>query len=485
MAHLKKANAMVTHPRISGQGWGGIRRVASQGSTKNFTDQAREILGGPLDPDKYLFTHCTIVASVDTEVAAGAPLGKVKVGSSTVDRRYADYYINPKSAQYVNNNGDSWGRTVLLASYPTFIGGFNFLEHVQIEEQSKGRLLDAVARDLGDTVYVDLLVATERKHEQLIQRIECGELTTLSMGCVADFTLCSQCGNFAVDETQLCEHIKYSKLNTFLDDQGKKRVIAELCGHIDYKDNPANPAGVRFIEASWVGVPAFPGAVMRNILTTSDIKIPESEILKILTAHNPQNWSDQAIQKAASLSKKSFEFGGDEGEGENAEEAPAKAEAPKKPLQDLEDSLYGLLSDRVKKRFEKEMQEGESEKALGDSLAPNDSVIKEGHRQVTPRTILSKSTYDNSLKELVKVASNDLDLLAGLNRINESHGLKVASTLYKVALHVGSISRYSDKERFVAACTKTANRRLSPAEIRFLVRVGSTISLWEKTRNPV
>ena len=70
MAFLKKANAVVVHPRVSGQTWGGIRKTAS--ASNNFTDQAKKILGGNLDPNKYLFTHCTIVASVDTEVVPGA-----------------------------------------------------------------------------------------------------------------------------------------------------------------------------------------------------------------------------------------------------------------------------------------------------------------------------------------------------------------------------------------------------------------------------
>jgi DNA repair exonuclease SbcCD nuclease subunit len=98
MAFLKQANAMVVHPRVSGRGWKRTRRVASSGATnRNLTDQAREILGGSLDPDKYLFSHCTIVASVDTEAPPDVKLGKIKSASSTrmIDRRYADYQIKP------------------------------------------------------------------------------------------------------------------------------------------------------------------------------------------------------------------------------------------------------------------------------------------------------------------------------------------------------------------------------------------------------
>ena len=56
-------------------------------------------------------------------------------------------------------------------------------EHVQIEELSKGRIIDAVARDIGDALYVDILIATDRRHEDLVKAIQSGKMGTLSMGC--------------------------------------------------------------------------------------------------------------------------------------------------------------------------------------------------------------------------------------------------------------------------------------------------------------
>ena len=155
--------------------------------------------------------------------------------------------------------------TVLLKSYRTFIGAHNFLEHVQIENLSKGRILDAVARDIGDSVYIDILIATDRKHRELIKDIVSGELTTLSLGCSIDGSTCTQCGHWAADETEFCDHIKYMKGNTFYDERGNRCRIAELCG-----DESLDPtAGVVFIEGSWVKVPAFKGAVRRNLITLS------------------------------------------------------------------------------------------------------------------------------------------------------------------------------------------------------------------------
>lgn len=476
MAFLKRANAVVVHPRITGRQWGGIRKVASSGSSRNLTDQAREILGSPLTSDQYLVTHCTIVASVDVDSVPGVKLGNVKVGSKTVNRRWADYHIKPQCSQFVNNNGDSWSREVLRMAYPTFIGAHNFREHVQIEEQSKGRIIDAVARDIGDSLYVDILVATDRKHAALVQDIEAGKLATLSMGCTTDFTICSKCGHYAVDETQLCDHIKYAKLNTFMDDAGQKRVIAELCGHHTYDENPDAPGGVRFIEASWVAVPAFPGAVMRNILNPAEVS--EEQARKVLASPPPQ-WSSSAVPKAAALSvpahefsgRTAFDFGGDDEGGE--EEAPAE---PQAPFKDVEDALYESLKTRVRERIEKEMAQKniEDQPDPEPAMGPNDNVNKEARLKY----------HAASMETLVRVASSEAALVEGVATLDAAHGLAQPRVLYRTALRAGIPTKYASPERYLFACRKAAGRDLSSAEIRVVVRVGTLLARWASTNNP-
>ena len=466
MAFLKKANAVVVHPRVSGQTWGGIRKTAS-GRSSNFTQQAKEILKGDIDPSKYLFTHCTIVASVDTEVVPGVKTGtSVKVGSQTINRPYADYHIKPECSQFVNNNGDSWSRDVLLNSYRSFIGAHNFQEHVQIEEQSKGRIIDAVARDIGDSVYIDILVATDRKHAKLVQDIESGKLSTLSMGCTTEFTICSQCGNFAVDETQLCDHIKYGKLNTFLDESGKKRVVAELCGHKDYAEN----GGVTFIEASWVAVPAFTGAVMRNILSPEEVSTKQAQIQDILNT-TPNEWENLGSMKAAKRVN-AFGFGDDE------EEDAAPADTSEEiPFKDLEDELYGKIKDRVRTRLEKEMAEKAPEETIAPAEAPNDSIIKEG----TARQ--ARGMYRVAMSTLVNNSHNKVALVKGIAKTNESFGVRVSNDIYVTSVKLGPIHRYGTIKGFFRAATAVAGRKLSTAEVRMLVRIGTLLSHWEKSIN--
>jgi hypothetical protein len=222
--------------------------------------------------DKFLFTHATIVASVATE----------KNG----------YHIVPACSELVNNNGNAWTNPVLLATFRTFIGGENYLEHVQVPELSKGKILDAVLRPLtyksskGDTAdiyYCDLLVATDRKHTDLVADIESGELTTMSMGCLADWVTCSRCGKVLGDNMPNCKHLDDELLTKFRDEKGVERVVAELCGRSILKNGiwVGDPKSVKFIEASWVKRPAFVGAVLNHYV--SEISKEASDVLKLST----------------------------------------------------------------------------------------------------------------------------------------------------------------------------------------------------------
>jgi hypothetical protein len=234
MAFLKTAQARVVSPQVSKTEWGNIRtaaKVAQQvgNLSGNLIERATEMFGTDFDPAKYLLTHATIVASVDVYEPTGVKIGSVLEDGFRVNRKYADYRITPETDKLINHNYDSWSRNVLLASYSTFIGGQNFQEHIQLEELSKGRIIDAVARDIGESVYIDILIATDRKHKDLVAAIENGKMSTLSMGCVTDGTICTKCGHWAADETELCPDIKYAKGNTFFDEQGRMHRVAELC----------------------------------------------------------------------------------------------------------------------------------------------------------------------------------------------------------------------------------------------------------------
>lgn len=208
-------------------------------------------------PDKYLFSHCTIVASVATEENG--------------------YSIIPACTELVNNNGNAWTNEVLLATFRSFVGGENYLEHVQVPELSKGKILDAVLRPVkyqdskgrqADVFYTDILVATNRKHSSLVAKIASGKLTTMSMGCLADYVQCSKCGKVYGDNEQSCEHIERQLLQPFMGRDGVERIVAELCGRTILREGKrvGDEKSCKFIEASWVDRPAFYGAVLNHYL---------------------------------------------------------------------------------------------------------------------------------------------------------------------------------------------------------------------------
>jgi len=152
-------------------------------------------------------------------------------------------------------------------------------EHVQIPELAKGKVIDVAMREVPftksqdgkdlTTLYIDILVATNRKHVDIVDKITSGEYSACSMGCLIRYSQCSQCGNIAEDESKACKHVRFFKKNFFYDKNGIRRIVAELCGRAE------EPDSCRFIDASWVRKPAFAGAVLRNLVEPGKIDLSE------------------------------------------------------------------------------------------------------------------------------------------------------------------------------------------------------------------
>jgi hypothetical protein len=234
----KIANAMLKEPTMNVSEW---ERLYSKSMSK--TASIHKIAA---DQTKYMLSHCTIMSSVMCEPAPH------------------DYWIRPETSHLVNNNDDSWENEVLKLSHKSFIGAFNFVEHFQNSKFAKGHILDAVLRKMNITddvwvYFVDILVATDLAHTDLINEIRSGKVKYLSMGCVTDLVICSFCGQHVTDNGNYCNHLAFQKGAFLTDENGIPRRVAELCGHRDMPNG-----GVKFVEASWVATPAFPGAVKRN-----------------------------------------------------------------------------------------------------------------------------------------------------------------------------------------------------------------------------
>jgi len=266
MPFHKSATATLQEPLISLSQWEKLHPSSFGHKTASFS----KIAG---DTSRFMLSHCTIMASVMTEEGS------------------QDWLIKPECSQFCNQNHDAWENSILKDSYRSFVGAFNFLEHNQNTKQAKGHIIDAVLRKVHLTAdvwvyFVDILVATDLAHKDLVKKIRSGEIKYMSMGCVTDLVICSYCGQKVREDGQYCSHLKYSKGQFLPDDDGVARIVSELCGS---KELPNG--GVKFVEASWVEIPAFPGASLREIIS-NDWEGPKTKFTK--------DASDLKLAKAAS-----------------------------------------------------------------------------------------------------------------------------------------------------------------------------------------
>lgn len=498
MAFLKYANATVVQPHISLPAWDQLRAQSVATGSPFHQRRANNVVLQKYRPDQFLLSHCTIIASVDTE-AAGLPLGRQMHDGFQIDRRFDDWLVTPQTNQFINNNNDCWERKLLLACFRTFVGGENYVEHLQIPELSKGKIIDAAARDIGNSVYVDILVATDLKHEPLISAVQSRQLNTLSMGCQVAFTQCTKCGNVAEDETNLCPHIRFMKGNAFTDGLGKSRKIAELCGHIN-----SEPGSVKFIEASWVANPAFTGAVLRNILTPEEVALMGDRI-QVAFSEPPRTPGQNAMYRAAKLlgqtPKRALSFGEDEGGGE--EEFPgAGGEEPKEeanPLDSAVDELAGYILEQALNKARGNMAVKEVAPRADMDENRNDTMVKEAIRQSPvwrelAKTVMAQVRDPKIARQMmaglilhkrggwnaVRAAKLSGRESLALSRLLDSFaGIRIAgeARIYRTVTAVGGLAPYANENSYLAACRREVRRTLTGSEQDALIAKGRIFDL--------
>lgn len=514
MATRRFAKAIVSHHNVPYDEWMEVLRNQNEGAVpRDHVHRIAKTVLKKCDPRQYLLSHATIVASVDTYAPRNAKTGTLMNQGVQIDVRWPEYRIKPEVQNIINNNGDAWDRNLLLSTYRSFIGAQNYCEHIQIPELSKGFIVDAIARDLGPSCYIDILVATDRKHDQLVHDILDGKINALSMGCISAFTTCTKCGNVATDESQLCPCIMYEGKHTeFYDEDGIKHKIAELIGHSSVQNSN------QFIEASWVANPAFKGAVRRNFLNADMEGVAEkmsvaSEISLGRTISMPDG-----IKKAASirtadslLQSLGLSGGGQEGgqqappsqggeqgpspsgedqaSGGQAQVSQDKEEKPKddplaKKLEEIESKLMDSLMMRLEERMlnvgkagpalppPRDIELGNSNLSHKASVDFNMKVSKTFGRNKnlvrwacdTRKIVMSGSP---SLMKKHRISSRDLIVLSWVD--DSINGRNYSPDLYRIAMSVGPMKAFNSQKDFVKACEAKAKRSLNASEKSFLI----------------
>ena len=171
------------------------------------------------------------------------------------------------------------------------------VHNCQVKAKSKGKILDAVLRPVtyvgkngakAEVYYCDILIATARKHRDIVSRVESGSLNTLSMGAIANKCQCSYCGKITDENTPNCFHLDNSVRQYLRASDGKRYIVSELCGAVDAAGLYI-PDSCMFIEASWVDNPAFPGAVV-NYLIDLPAQSTVNASVAVTTPDFPEIW---------------------------------------------------------------------------------------------------------------------------------------------------------------------------------------------------
>jgi len=497
MAFLKQASLTIENPDININKWINRNPKIKVASQEKLVDYKSII--PDFNPDDYLLTHCTIIASVNVENAPTPVSFKNEKTQNNFKKLEgsADYYITPDTSKYINSNGDAWTKELLKKTYKTFIGAENYLEHLQDPKYSKGKILDAALREVDDgkSLFVDILVATNKKHKDLVNKISSGELTTLSMGAAVDFTICTKCGRVATDETELCEHIKYEKKNSFISEHdGKKRVVAELCGSPLYEDSN------KFIEGSWVENPAFVGAVLRNEIKVSEEMVKQAILKnysKIINSSPELKEASRILVAALKKSKVALTPVEDAPEEKPADEPvpevedkpadepvipdelkgigepPVEEEIPEEELAEETKKPYDKLKEDIKETLKHQIKE-EILKELGtkiinapelphrnDNLVHSSKLEKIAEKIRVAASIMKKEgftgLYKNgySREEVLKLA-----FLSNRYSINKD--------LFKTVNKLGKSTTFATFRRYMKAVEADLNRDLTMNERRAL-----------------
>jgi len=517
MSTKRYASAIVARKNIQFDEWMEELRAQNEGAVpKDVIMRTAKTVLRKCDPKQYLLSHATIVASVDTVEPKNVKTGMLMNRGCQIAVKWPNFRVKPECHGIINNNGDAWERSLLLSTYRTFIGAHNYLEHIQLPELSKGFIVDAIARDLGSSCYVDILVATDRKHNQLVSDILSGAITGLSMGCISLFTICSKCGNVAADDSQICPCVAYDgKLSKFIDEQGQEQVLCELIGHVSVAQSN------QFIEASWVRNPAFRGAVRRNFLNADANKLSsqmsEAKMVYEIRAQIPEM---DGLKKAASTRRAQQDqapagdedlLGGDQGgqdqgdQGGDDEPADQGAQTPsgdskpepasidkllEKAQEKLLDTLIQGLDEKLKPKAEDVGTIKTPPVDLIGGIDSNENFISSAHFD----QIVSKKFFKTP--SLVKWASktyrivheggrrgihaagltpNDLLILSWIE--DRCKGRTYSDDLYKTAMKVGPLKRFPSRTSFIAACKMKLGRELTAQEQQFMEWKGRIASI--------
>lgn len=164
----------------------------------------------------------------------------------------------------INQNFDGWPSDELKLGYQTFLGKPVFVNHTNEDPQTaRGVVVAARYVENGNDKYVECVQEIDAKrYPKVAHEIITGGLDSVSMGAEAGFTICSYCNNRAVDEYDLCDHVKYHKGSTLRRHNRKTGKVEDVLVYESCHK-------LSFFELSYVFDPADETAVASKVLVAS------------------------------------------------------------------------------------------------------------------------------------------------------------------------------------------------------------------------
>ncbi len=127
MAFRRYAKALIERRGVPFEEWMDTLRNQHEGAVpKDYVGRIAKTILRKCNPDQYLLSHATIVASVDTYAPTNVKTGRLMNNGMQIDVRWPDFRIKQECFDIVNNNGDAWSRPLLLNTYRTFVGAPNY-----------------------------------------------------------------------------------------------------------------------------------------------------------------------------------------------------------------------------------------------------------------------------------------------------------------------------------------------------------------------
>ena len=159
----------------------------------------------------------------------------------------------------INQNYDGFTSPELKKSYKTFLGKPIYVNHANEDpDRTRGRVVAVRYAEDGDDKYIAVIQEVDAtKYPKLAQELIDGGLDSVSMGCSAERTVCSYCGNEARGMFDMCAHVLNSK------GQVLRRMGAGGMEDVLVYENCLD---LGFFELSYVFDPADETAVVGNVV---------------------------------------------------------------------------------------------------------------------------------------------------------------------------------------------------------------------------